>query len=173
MPLPQSLSFFPQSLHSSQTSHGLLLVPLTYPHPSIAQNAPNPQPRNAHRPTCSRLSPIRSLPPHPHPPHPNLPLPNLRPGIRDRENDLAAKEAWKHDVTWLNVTENETGTLVADAKWVFRPKNGNWEVEGERWDETLGVETVRKMRREEEVVEGNVGKGANDLWFVAWVMGQV
>jgi GNAT superfamily N-acetyltransferase len=88
------------------------------------------------------------------------------------------KENWKSNVTWLKVTDDETGTIVAGAKWLFWPKNGEWvakEEEGKRWPGSFDEEAVRKMRREEEegdVLEGRVGKGVDDREFVAWVMGR-
>ena len=86
------------------------------------------------------------------------------------------KKAWKENVTWLKVTDSETGSIVGGAKWVFWPKNGDWETkEGNRnrWEADFDEEAMRKMRREEDgVVEGNAGGGANDLGFVTWVMGE-
>jgi GNAT superfamily N-acetyltransferase len=90
-------------------------------------------------------------------------------------------DAWKDNVTWVKVTDDETGTVIAGAKWIFWPKSGGWaEEEGKRWPESFGVDAVKEMRREEGgaangMPDGtpgtkNVGKGVDDLAYVAWIM---
>lgn len=88
------------------------------------------------------------------------------------------KDGWKDNVTWLKVTDDKTGAVVAGAKWVLYPKTAE---EGDkRWPEAFGVDAVKEMRREEEEGKrggggeaGNAGRGADDLEYVAWVMGEI
>jgi GNAT superfamily N-acetyltransferase len=81
--------------------------------------------------------------------------------------------AWKDNVTWVKVTDDETGTVIAGAKWIFYPeaaKNGD-----NRWPESFGVGAVKEMRMEDEVVVSggagkNAGKGVDDLEYVSFIM---
>lgn len=88
------------------------------------------------------------------------------------------KDAWKDNVTWVKVTDDKTGTVVAGAKWIFWHKSGGWaEEDGKRWPESLGVDAVKEMGRGEEGgwPDGttNVGKGVDDLQYVSWVMEEI
>lgn len=84
------------------------------------------------------------------------------------------KDAWKENVTWVKVTDDETGTVVAGAKWIFYPESAK--EEEKRWPDSFGVDAVKEMRREDEQtiagVEGakNAGRGVEDLEYISWVM---
>jgi GNAT superfamily N-acetyltransferase len=83
--------------------------------------------------------------------------------------------AWKENVKWVKVTDDETETIVAGAKWIFYPDSAK--PEDKRWPESFGVDAVKEMRMEDELVvrgEGakNAGKGVEDLEYVSWIMGE-
>lgn len=85
------------------------------------------------------------------------------------------RAAWKDNVTWVKVTDDETGTVIAGAKWIFFPeaaKKGDT-----RWPESFGVDAVKEMRMGDEGVASgeaakNAGKGVDDLEYVSFVMGE-
>jgi GNAT superfamily N-acetyltransferase len=91
--------------------------------------------------------------------------------------------AWKENVTWVKVVDDETGSVVAGAKWVFWPEAAK---EGEeRWPEQVDGSLVSEKRRDGEReagvqvevdgVEGvqNAGKGVDDREYVSWVTEKV
>ncbi|KAE9372024.1 acyl-CoA N-acyltransferase [Stipitochalara longipes BDJ] len=92
---------------------------------------------------------------------------------------LRQQEAWKDNLTWIKVTDDETNQVVAGAKWIFWPRSGGWpEGEGERWQGSFDVDAVKKMRKERiqgpaalldmcYVHPGWQGKGAGKL-LVQW-----
>ncbi|KAH8781898.1 acyl-CoA N-acyltransferase [Hyaloscypha finlandica] len=58
-------------------------------------------------------------------------------------------DAWKDNVTWVKVTDDETGSVIAGAKWIFWPKSGGWaEEKGKRWPESFGIAYVSWIMEE-------------------------
>jgi GNAT superfamily N-acetyltransferase len=83
--------------------------------------------------------------------------------------------SWKENVTWVKVVDDETGDVVAGAKWVFWPEAAK--EEEKRWPDTVEVNWVKEKAPdgEIEVIDGvelppNAGKGVDDREYVSWVM---
>jgi GNAT superfamily N-acetyltransferase len=76
-------------------------------------------------------------------------------------------KGWRADphITWLKITDSETGTVAAAAKWMVWPQA---EEEGKkRWPGKVDVNWVGPA------VEGvNAGPGADDQEYVEWVLEQ-
>jgi len=101
------------------------------------------------------------------------PSPDPLPDFVFKKTVQRQRAAWKDNVTWVKVTDDETGAVIAGAKWIFFPETAK--KGANRWPETFGVDAVKEMRMEDEVLANgeaarNAGKGVDDLEYVSFVM---
>jgi GNAT superfamily N-acetyltransferase len=77
-------------------------------------------------------------------------------------------KSWKSNphVTWLKITDSETGTIAAGAKWIVWPHAEEVE-DKKRWPDKVDVNWVGPA------TEGvNAGPGADDQEYVEWALEQ-
>ena len=81
--------------------------------------------------------------------------------------------AEKDYVTWLKVV-NETGKVVAGARWIVHPKPASEtdSEKGKRWPDKVDVTWIEDGLIE-RIPSGNAGKGVDDKLYVEWVMDQL